>query len=72
MKDIVDKTETILIAFDRPLLFFGLPLGQFVHRNLIFPLSHIFHLLFCSSKSYVDHIIAGIVKSEYRNLHPVK
>jgi hypothetical protein len=46
MKDIVDKTEAILIAFDRTFLFFGLPLGQFVHRYLIFPLGHIFHLLF--------------------------
>ena len=48
MKDIVDKTEAILIAFDRPFLFFGLPLGQFVNRNLIFPLGHKFFL-------FLDH-----------------
>jgi len=72
MKDIVDKTEAILIAFDRTFLFFGLPIRQFVHRNLIFPLGHIFHLLFYSSKSCVDPTTAGIVKPEYRNLHPAK
>jgi hypothetical protein len=65
MKDIVDKTEALLIAFDRTFPFFALPIGQFVNRNLIFPLGHIFHLLFYSSKSYVDSITAGIAKSEY-------
>jgi hypothetical protein len=40
MKDIVDKTEAIPITFDRTLLFLGLPLWQFVNRNLIFPLGH--------------------------------
>jgi len=52
-KDIVDKTEATLIAFDSTFLFFGLPLGQFVNRNLIFPLGHKFHLLFCSLDTYV-------------------
>jgi hypothetical protein len=40
LKDIVDKTEAIPIAFDSTLLFFSLPLWQFVNRNLIFPLKH--------------------------------
>jgi hypothetical protein len=40
LKDIVDKTEAIPIAFDSTLLFFSLPLWQFMNRNLIFPLKH--------------------------------
>jgi hypothetical protein len=49
MKDIVDKTEAILIAFDSTFLFFGFPIGQFVNRNPIFPLGHRFFLfLDCS------------------------
>jgi len=40
LKDIVDETEAILIAFDSILLFFSLPLWQFMNRNLIFPLKH--------------------------------
>ena len=44
LKDIVDKTETILIAFNGTLLFFGLWRWQFMNRNLIVPLDHMFFL----------------------------
>ncbi|OGP62744.1 MAG: hypothetical protein A2169_09550 [Deltaproteobacteria bacterium RBG_13_47_9] len=42
-KDIVNKAEAILIAFNsRRLLLWRLPLWQFMNRNLIFPLDHNF------------------------------
>jgi hypothetical protein len=40
LKDIMDKTEAILIAFDGTLLFFGPWFWQFMNRDLIFPLGH--------------------------------
>jgi hypothetical protein len=40
LKNIVDKTEALLITFDGALLFFGLRLWEFVNRNLVFPLNH--------------------------------
>jgi len=42
LKDIMDKTLAILIAFDGTLLFVVLWFWQFVNRNLVFPLDHRF------------------------------
>ena len=49
LKGIMDKTLTILIAFDGTLLSLGLWLWQFMNRNLIFPLGHSFFLFLGSS-----------------------
>ena len=42
-KEIVDKTEAILITFNRRrLLLWRLPLWQFMNGDLVFPLDHRF------------------------------
>ncbi len=46
LEGIVDKAETVLIAFDGPPRLFGLHLWKFMNRNRIFPLGHRFHLPF--------------------------
>jgi hypothetical protein len=64
LKDIVDKTETILIAFNGTLLFFGLWRWQFMNRNLIVPLDHTIHPFYSLDVS-IKHITRGAVnKSE--------
>jgi len=56
LKDIVDKTEPILIAFDGSGIFSDLTFWKLMDRNLIFPLDHRFHLLFYSSDIFMESI----------------